>query len=113
MSIREFPRLITEVIRGTDPHQKLKALRSAAERTNATAKEDFPILSRPKVRGLEHAGILSQMAVIVVLLKRISCFIVKVTLSLRKNLQDNKSPPNFFVPGPFVPKFILNLVQRE
>ena len=113
MSIHEFPRLITEVIRGTDRHQKLKALRSAAERTNATAKEDFSILSKPKIRGLEHAGILSQMAVIVVLLKRVACFIVKVTLSLRKNLQVNKSPPKFFVPGPSVPKFILNLVQRE
>ena len=113
MSIREFPRLITEVIQGTDRHQKLKVFRSAAERTNATAKEDFPILSKPKIRGLEHAGILSQMAVIVILLKRVSCFIIKVTLALRKNLQDNKSPPKFFVPGPFVPKFILNLVQRE
>ena len=64
MSIHEFPRLITEVIRGTDRHQKLKNLRSASERTNATAKEDFAILSKPKIRGLEHAGIPSQKAVI-------------------------------------------------
>ena len=113
MSIHEFPRLITEVIRGTDRHWKLKNLRSASEKTNATAKEDFTILSKPKIRGLEHAGILSQMAVIVVLLKRVACFIVKVTLELRKKLQDNKSPPKFFVPGPLVPKFILNLVMRE
>ncbi|HKI48305.1 MAG TPA: transposase, partial [Desulfobacteria bacterium] len=113
MSIHEFPRLITEVIRGTDRHQKLKNLRSASERTNATAKEDFAILSKPKIRGLEHAGILSQIAVIVVLLKRVASFIVKVTLALRKKIQDNKSPPKFFVPGPSVPKFILNLVMRE
>jgi hypothetical protein len=113
MSIHEFPRLITEVIRGTDRHQKLKNLRTASERTNATAKEDFTILSKPKIRGLEHAGILSQVAVIVVLLKRVACFIVKVTLALRKNLQGDKSPPKFFVPGPSVPKFILNLVMRE
>ena len=106
MSIHEFPRLITEVIRGTDRHQKLKNLRSASEITNATAKEDFAILSKPKIRGLEQAGIFSQMAVIVVLLKRVACFIVKVTLALRKKLQDNKSPPKFFVPGPLVPKFI-------
>jgi len=59
MSVQKFPRLITEVIRGTDRHQKLKTLRSAAERTNATAKEDFRILAKPKVRGLGHAGILS------------------------------------------------------
>ncbi|MCJ7685784.1 MAG: hypothetical protein MUO68_16000 [Desulfobacteraceae bacterium] len=113
MSVTQFPRLITEVIRGTDRHQKLKALRSAAERTNATAKDDFCILSKPKVRGLKHAGILSQMAVIVVLLKRVACFIVKVTLALRKKIQNNKSPPVFLVPGPSVPKFILNLVMRE
>jgi len=113
MSIHEFPRLITEVIRGTDRHQKLKNLGSASERTNATAKEDFTILSKPKIRGLEHAGILSQMAVIVVLLKRIACFIIKVTSALRKRNQNNKSPPVFFVPGPSVPKFILNLVMRE
>jgi len=113
MSVTQFPRLITEVIRGTDRHQKLKALRSAAERTNATAKDDFCILSKPKVRGLKHAGILSQMAVIVVLLKRVACFIVKVTLALRKKAQNNKSPPVFFVPGPSVPKFILNLVMRQ
>ena len=113
MSVTQFPRLITEVIRGTDRHQKLKALRSAAERTNATAKEDFCILSKPKIRGLKKAGILSQMAVIVVLLKRIACFIIKVTLTLQKRDQNNKSPPVFFVPGPSAPKFILNLVQRE
>ena len=113
MSVRQFPRLISEVIRGTERHQKIKALRSAAERTNATAKDDFCILSKPKVRGLKHAGILSQMAVIVVLLKRVACFIVKVTLALREKTQNNKSPPVFFVPGPSVPKFILNLVMRE
>ena len=81
--------------------------------TNATVKNDFCILSKPKVRGLKHAGILSQMAVIVVLLKRVACFIVKVTLALRKKTQNNKSSPVFFVPGPSVPKFILNLVMRE
>ena len=113
MSVNKFPRLITEVIRGTDRHQKLKTLRSAAERTNASAKDDFPILTKPKIRGIKNAGILSQIAVIVVLLKRIACFIIKVTLALRKRNQNNKSPPIFFVPGPSVPKFILNLVMRE
>jgi hypothetical protein len=29
------------------------------KRTNSTAKEDFAILSKPKIRGLEYAGILS------------------------------------------------------
>jgi hypothetical protein len=113
MSVIQFPRLITEVIRGTDRYQKLKALRSAAERTNASAKDDFCILSKPRVRGLKHAGILSQIAVIIVLLKRVAAFIVKVTLSLREKIENNKSPPDYLVPGPSVPNFILNLVQRE
>lgn len=114
MSVRQFPRLISEVIRGTERHQKLKSLRSAAERTNSSAKDDFCILTKPKVRGLKNAGIISQMAVIVVLLKRIARFIVKVTLAFRKKTKNNKSPPQpIFIPGLKVPKFIVNLVQRE
>ena len=53
MSLREFPRLITEVIRGTDRYHKLKTLRSASERTNSSAKDDFCILVKPKIRGLK------------------------------------------------------------
>jgi len=114
MSLREFPRLITEVIRGTDRHHKLKTLRSASERTNSSAKDDFCILAKPKIRGLKNAGILSQIAVIVVLLKRVAHFIVKVTLIYREKSRTNKSPPRaIFIKGPEVPKFILNLVQRE
>ncbi len=113
ISVRQFPRLITEVIRGTDRYRKLKALRSAAERTNASAKDDFPILTKPKIRGIKNAGILSQMAVIIVLLKRISHFIVKVTLAFREKVDNNKSPQRVFIPGPEMPNFILNLVQRE
>jgi len=114
MSIKRFPRLILEVIRGTCRYRKLKTLRSASERTNATAKDDFCILGKPKIRGLKNAGILSQIAVIVVLLKRISSFIVRVTLAFRDKLEENKSSPNrTFMPGPEVPKFIMNLVQRE
>jgi hypothetical protein len=114
MSLREFPRLITEVIRGTDRHQKLKTLRSASERTNSSAKDDFCILAKPKIRGMKNAGVLAQMAVIVVLLKRIARFVVKVTMVFRKKRQNNKSPPShIFIPRQEVPKFILNLVQRK
>ena len=114
MSIKEFPRLITEVLRGTYRHQKLKALRSASERTNSSAKSDFAILAKPKIRGLKHAAALSQMAVIVVLLKRIARFIIKVTLALRKKRLGNSVYPNsHFIPGPSVPNFIRNLTQRE
>ena len=114
MSIRQLPRLITEVIRGTYRYRKLKALRPASERTNSTAKDDFCILAKPKVRGLKNAGILGQIAVMVVLLKRIARFIVKVTLKLREKIGNNKSPPHrIYIPGPKVPQFILNLIQRE
>jgi len=114
MSIKQFPRLINEVIRGTERHQKLKALRSASERTNSSAKDDFCILSKPKVRGIKHAGIVSQMAVIVVLLKRIAGFIVKATLAFRHKFENNKPPPPpIFIPEPKVPSFIVNLVQME
>ena len=41
MSVKQFPRLITEVIRGTFRHQELKKLRSASERTHSSAKVDF------------------------------------------------------------------------
>lgn len=114
MSIRQFPRLITETIRGTYRHQKLKALRSGSERTNSTAKNDFCILTKPKIRGINNAAILAQIAVTVVLLKRIASFIVKVTLAFREKMEANKSPPHrIYIPGPKVPKFILNLIQRE
>jgi hypothetical protein len=53
------------------------------------------------------------MAVIVVL-KRIARFIVKVTVAFRRNIQLNKSPPHrISIPGPKIPQFILNLIQRE
>ena len=112
MSIKDFPRLINEIIRGTDRYQKIKALRSASERTNAAAKEDLCILNKPKIRGLKHAGVLAQMAVITLLLKRIICFIVKVTLATRKMLSNNNTLKPY-LPGPEVPKFILNIIQRE
>jgi len=114
MSIIEFPRLITEVVRGTERHQKLKALRSASERTNSAAKEDFRILAKPKIRGYKHAAILSQLSAITILLKRICRFIIKVTLALRQKILENKGyPRHHFIPGPKVPSFILNLVQRQ
>ncbi|MFH1628238.1 MAG: transposase [Pseudomonadota bacterium] len=113
MSVNDFPRLIIEVLRGTDRHHKLKALRSAAERPNSSTKDDFCILSNPKIRGLKNAGVLAQMAVMVLLLKRISRFIVKVTLAMRKLFSCNSPPLKPYIPGPDVPKFILNLIQRE
>ncbi len=113
MSVNDFPRLIIEVLRGTDRHHKLKALRSASERTNSSTKEDLCILNKPKIRGLKNAGVLAQMAVMVLLLKRIIRFIVKVTLAIRKMFSSKSPPLKPYLPGPEVPKLIANLIQRE
>jgi hypothetical protein len=59
-------------------------------------------------------AILSQLAAITILLKKICRFIIKVTLALRKKISGDKGPlHDFFIPGLIVPPFILNLIQRE
>jgi len=112
MSIKQHPRLVTEIIRGTPRYQKLRSLRPASERTNSTAKEDLHILSNPRVRGLKRAAILSQLTLMAILLRRVAQFIIRVTLAVRK--ERIKNPHGFvIIRGPKVPNFILNLVQRE
>ena len=112
MPIKQHPRLITEIIRGTPRYQKLRSLRPASERLNSTAKDDLHILNKPRVRGLKRAAILGQLTLITILLKRVAQFIIKVTLTVRK--ERIKNPYGFIIiRGPKVPKFILNLVQRE
>jgi len=112
MSIKQHPRLITEIIRGTPRYQKIRSLRPASERLNSTAKDDLETLHKPRVRGLKRAGILGQLTLMTILLKRVSQFIIKVTLAVRK--ERIKNPYGFvIIQGPKVPKFILNLVQRE
>ena len=112
MSIKQHPRLLTEIIRGTPRYQNLRSLRPASERLNSTAKDDLEILNKPKVRGLKRAGILAQLTLITILLKRVSQFIIKITLAVRK--ERIKNPHGFIIiRGPKVPKFIMNLVQRE
>ncbi len=112
MSIKQHPRLITEIIRGSPRYQKLRSLRPASERTNSTAKEDLEILQKPKVRGLKRAAILSQLTLMTILLKRVAQFIIRITLAVRKERTQN--PSGFIIiQGPKVPKFIMNLVQRK
>jgi hypothetical protein len=53
------------------------------------------------------------MAVMVLLLKRIIRFIVKVTLAMRKKFSSDPPPLKPYLPGPEVSKFITNLIQRE
>ena len=112
MSIKQHPRLVTEIIRGTPHYQKLRSLRPASERINSTAKEHLNILLKPRLRGLKRSAILGQLTLMTILLKRVAQFIIKVTLAVRK--ERIKNPYGFvIIRGPKVPKFILNLVQRE
>jgi hypothetical protein len=114
MSIGQHPRLITEIIRGTLRYQKLRSLRPASERLNSTAKDDLEILDKPRIRGIKHASILAQLTLMTILLKRVSKFIIKVTLAVRKERIKN---PNGFITirGPKVPNPELDsgLVRRE
>ena len=60
--------------------------------------------------GAENAGVFAQIAVIVLLLKRISRFIVKIPLAMRKTFSSNSQPLKPFLFGPDVPKFIANVI---
>jgi len=117
MYVKEHPRLINSIPRGSKHYKELKKNRSASERINSTAKEDIPILRKPRVLNIERAAILSQMAGIVVLLKRAFSFIVKITILFRKYLQEtnaeNKAKLELLLRPPKVSTFITKLIQRE
>jgi len=104
MSIKEYPRLVNEIPRGTKRYDVIKKLRSAAERANSTIKEDIKILEKPRVLNGFRCNILAQMAGITLLLKRALSFIVKITNQFRKGLE--LRPPE-------IPKSIQNIIQLE
>ena len=104
MSIKDYPRLINEIPRGSKRYKVIKNLRSASERANSTIKEDIKILEKPRVLNRFRANILAQMAAITLLLKRALSFIVKTTIQFRKGLEPNPPP---------VPKSIQNIIQIE
>jgi hypothetical protein len=112
MSVKQYPRLITEIMRGTPRYKKIRDLRPASERLNSTAKEDLGILKKPRVRGCKRAAILAQLTVMTILLKRVAQFIIKVTLAVRKE-REKGNYGYIFIPGPKVPKFIMNAIQME
>jgi hypothetical protein len=117
MYVKEHPRLINNIPRGSKKYQKLKQHRSASERINSAAKEDTPILRRPRVLDAKRAAILAQMSVIVILLKRAFSFIVKTTILLRKYLKESnaitKTQLELLLRPPKVPTFIMNFIMRE
>jgi hypothetical protein len=113
MYIKEHPRLVNEIPRGTKRYNSIKNMRSASERSNSTIKEDIKIIDKPRVLHGSRANILAQMAAIVLLLKRAFSFIVKVTHQTRK-LYRTKDPACMEkLTPPFIPKSIRNIIQLE
>jgi len=84
MYVKEHPRLINEIPRGSKRYNLIKKIRSASERANSTMKEDLKILEKPRVLNISRSNILAQLAAIVLLLTRVLSFIIKTTNFFRK-----------------------------
>jgi len=113
MYVKEHPRLINEIPRGSKRYNLIKKIRSASERANSTLKEDLKILEKPRVSSAHRANILAQMAAIVLLLKRGFAFIARTTHLFRK-LQQTNDPAVFKkLMSLSIPKSIANLIQLE
>jgi hypothetical protein len=98
--IAERPRLLLEIPRGSERYRQLHCLRSAAERTNSTLKDDNAILREPQARSLRRAAVVSQMGVITTLIDRVLRFVIDVSVKERKfeatgdkHRFDHLSPP--------------------
>jgi len=113
MAIKEFPRLINEIPRGSKRYLLIKKLRSASERSNSSLKEDLKILDKPRVLKGSRANILAQMAAIVLLLKRAFSFIGRITNQIRKLLHSNDPAIKEKLKFPSIPKSIHNIIQLE
>ncbi|MBC8440667.1 MAG: hypothetical protein H8D87_13430 [Deltaproteobacteria bacterium] len=111
--IKDNPRLINEIPRGTKRFKMIQRYRSASERANSTIKEDLKIIEKPIVYNKERADILAQIAVIALLLKRAFAFIARIS-ALFMLYQLSKDPAIAEKLQPHhVPKSILSLIQRE
>ncbi len=113
MYVKEHPRLINEIPRGSKRYNTIKKMRSASERANSTVKEDIKILDKPRVIKGSRANILAQMAAIALLLKRTFSFIVRITNQIKKLHQTNDPAIKEKLKHPSIPKSILNIVQWE
>ena len=113
MYVKEHPRLINEVPRGSKRYNLIKKIRSASERANSTLKEDLKILEKPRILNAQRAAILAQMAAIVLLLHRAFKFVVKTTILFTKLHQTNDPAIKEKLKPPRIPKSILNLIQLE
>ena len=110
MYVKEHPRLVNEIPRGSKRYKEIKRMRSASERANSTLKEDIKILDKPRVMNLGRANILSHMAAIVLLLVRGFSFVVKTTCKL-KLLRLGKMAIKDLLPH--IPKSLLRLLQIQ
>ncbi|RLJ05212.1 MAG: hypothetical protein DRP16_06445 [Candidatus Aenigmatarchaeota archaeon] len=113
MYVKEHPRLVNEIPRGSKRYKTIKKNRSASERANSTIKEDQKILDKPRVINISRANILAQMAAIVLLLKRAFAFIVRTTNLFRKLHKTNDPDIKEKLKPPSIPKSILSLIQLE
>ena len=113
MYVKEHPRLVIEIPRGSKRYQNIKKIRSASERSNSTLKEDLKIIDKPRVLKISRADILAQMAAIVLLLKRAFRFVVKITILFMKLQQTNDPDIKDKLKPPSIKKSILSLIQLE
>ena len=113
MYVKEHPRLINEIPRGSKRYNLIKKIRSASERANSTMKEDLKILEKPRVINAQRAAILAQIAAIVLLLHRAFKFVVKITVLFTIPHQDDDPAIKDKLKPPLIPKSILNLIQLE
>lgn len=113
MYVKEHPRLINEIPRGSKRYNTFKKMRPASERSNSTMKEDLKILDKPRVLNGPRADILAQIAAIVLLLKRAFSFIVRITTQIRKLRHTNDLSVKEKLKPPFIAKSIRNIIQLE
>jgi hypothetical protein len=112
MYVKDHPRLVNEIPRGSKLYKNVKKVRSASERANSTLKEHIKILDKPRVLNAPRADIFAQIAAIVLLLSRGFSFIVKTTCLIRKLLKSNGSSVKKDL-MPHIPKSILRLLQIQ
>jgi hypothetical protein len=111
--IADAPRLLCEIPRGTKRWRKIRNLRPASERTNATAKADLDILTHPQVMNLQRAAILAQLTCIVVLLKKFLVFVVRITLMLRKAIATSSKKLWKELQLKKLPGYLISTIQRK
>jgi hypothetical protein len=112
MYVKEHPRLVNEIPRGSKRYKQIKRCRSASERANSTLKENIKILEKPRVLNANRANILAQIAVIALLLWKGFAFVVKTTCRIRQ-LAHSKHPDDKNDLLLHISKSILRLLQIQ